>query len=489
MDYIRRDHRMGNQQNFDIAVLGGGPGGYPAAIHAAQTGKSVALIEAKDLGGTCLNRGCIPSKTLIANAEALKKVKEAEEFGIVTGSISFDFEKMVNRKERIVSRIRKSLEGLIASNQIKLFRGFGQFLSPKEIQVVGKDNLTIKADKVIIATGSEPRSMQAFPFDHERIHDSTSLLELRKLPKSLVIIGGGIIGCEFASLYSALDVEVTIVEMMATIIPTESHAVSSFLAKSFEKRGIKIHVSSLVEGIDRTAEGVAVKLAGGKRIEADIALVAVGRSLNTSGIGLEKAGVKLADNGMITVNEKMETNVPGIYAVGDIASKWWLAHVASHQGLVAAKNACGKEAHMNYNAVPSVIFTDPEIGSVGLSLEAAVKAGYDATVGAFPFQALGKAQATFQTEGFAQIVTDKHTGQILGAQVIGHEASSLVAEMTVAITNELTVESITETIHAHPTVAEVWLEAALQASETPLHMPPKTVKAPKAGEPPRQQKL
>lgn len=461
-------------QMFDVVVVGGGPGGYPAAIRAAQTGKSVALIEAKELGGTCLNRGCIPSKTLIANAEVLKRVREAEEFGITVGHVSFDFGKMVDRKNRIVQGLCKSLEGLIKSNKITLIRGFGKLTSQRNLKVTGENNLTINAGKIILATGSEPRTIPAFPFDYEKIHDSTSMLEIRTLPKSLAIIGGGVIGCEFASLYAALGVDVSLIEMMPTLLPMESRSVSSFLAKVFKAKGIKIFTNEAVTSVDKDQKGVHIKLAGGEEILAEMALVAVGRSLNTSGIGLEAAGVLTHPNGLVVVNEKMETSVPGIYAIGDIASKYWLAHVASHQGLVAAKNACGIPAHMNYNAIPSVIFTDPEIGSVGLSLEGAIAQGYDATVGAFPFQALGKSQAALQTEGFAQIVVDKATEQILGAQVVGHEASSLVSEMAVAVANELTVESITETIHAHPTVAEVWLEAALMASEHPLHMPPKS---------------
>lgn len=461
------------QKKFDIIVIGGGPGGYPAAIKAAQNGKSVALIETLELGGTCLNRGCIPSKTLISNAEVLKKIKTAEEFGISVGEVSFDYEKMIKRKNEVVNDVRKSLEGLIASNKITLFRGFGKFTSPHTVKIIGPDSAEIFGDKIIIATGSEPRAIPTFPFDYEFIHDSTSLLNLTKLPKRIAIIGGGIIGCEFASLFAAFDVKVSVIEMMPRILPMESPNVSDFLTKAFQKQGIDIETGALVIGIERKGTGITVELAGGKSIEADIALVAVGRQLNTSNIGLEKAGVRVEENGIIPVNDKMETNVPGIYAVGDIASKWWLAHVASHQGLVAAENASGKSAQMHYNAIPSVIFTHPEIGTVGYSLEQALNEGFQATVGAFPFHALGKSQATIQTEGFAQIVIDKKTGQILGAQVVGHDASTLVAEMAVAIANELTVESITHTIHAHPTVAEVWLEAALVANDTPLHIPPK----------------
>lgn len=460
-------------KRFDIAVIGSGPGGYPAAIKAAQNGKTVALIEAKEAGGTCLNRGCIPSKTLIASAEVLHKIQEAEDFGIKVGSVSFDYSKMVDRKDSVVGQIRKSLEGLIASNKITMFSGFGKLTSPTTIKITGKDNIEITADKIIIATGSEPRNIAAFPFDYQKIHDSTSLLEMRTLPKKLAIIGGGVIGCEFASLYAILGVEVTILEMMPRIIPMEAESVSNALTKAFKNKGIHIETSAAVEGIKTSEKGVTVQLSGGKTVEADIALVSVGRKLNTSDIGLEKAGVLVLDNGMVAVNDKMETSVPGIYAIGDIASKWWLAHVATHQGIIAAGNATGHPMRMHYNSVPSVIFTSPEIATVGLSLEQAQEQGYKATVGSFPFQALGKSQAALQTDGFAQIILDKTTGQVLGAQVVGHEASTLIAEMTIVITNELTVECITETIHAHPTVAEAWMEAAFLGEDAPLHWPPK----------------
>lgn len=464
------------KKKFDIAVLGGGPGGYPAAIKAAQSGKSVALIEAKDLGGTCLNRGCIPSKALIADAEVYQSAKTGEKRGILKGSAAYDYAKMAEHKNEVVSRLRKGVEGLVSANKITLFKGFGKFVSPKEIKVSGADNCIIEADSIIIATGSEPRSIPAFPFDYKKIHDSTSLLALESLPKSIVIIGGGVIGCEFASLYAGLDLTVTIVEMMPRLIPMEDEKVSAELTKAFQKKGIKVHTSAQVAKVESAKNGVTVHVNGKEAITADIVLVSVGRSLNTRDIGLEKAGVVVNDNGSITVDEKMETNVSGIYAIGDIASKWLLAHVATHQGLVAAANATGQHARMDYRAIPSVIFTHPEVATVGLSLEAAIKEGYPAIIGSFPFQALGRSLATSQSEGFAQIVLDKKTGQILGAQVVGHDASTLIAEMTVAIANELTIECIADTIHAHPTVSEAWLEAALVGMGIPLHWPPKTKK-------------
>lgn len=461
------------RNHFDVIVIGGGPGGYPAAIRAAHSGKAVALIEGKQMGGTCLNRGCIPSKALIACAEVYDRIKDAEEFGITIEKVSFDYAKMVLRKDEVVSKLRKSLEGLIAANKIKILKGYGKFIAPKEIKIIGEDNTVIRGDKIIIATGSEPRSIPAFPFDYNKIHDSTSLLDLKTLPQKIVIVGGGVIGCEFASLFAAFHVQVVILEMLPRILPMESISVSDALTKAFKKQGIIVETGVKVEDIDKTQKGISVRVAGNKTYEADIALVAVGRQMNTSNIGLDKAGVLVNENGLISVSDRMETNVPGIYAVGDIASKWWLAHVATHQGWVAGSNATGQVAHMRYDAVPNVIFTKPEIGTVGLSLEEAKEKGYEAVVGAFPFQALGKSQATDQTEGFAQIISDNRTGQILGAQVMGHEASALIAQMAVAVANELTIESITETIHAHPTIAEAWLEAAFIAAEMPLHFPPK----------------
>ncbi|KIC74159.1 Dihydrolipoyl dehydrogenase [Candidatus Protochlamydia amoebophila] len=463
-------------KKFDVAVLGGGPGGYPAAIRAAQRGKSVALIEAKELGGTCLNRGCIPSKALIAGAEVVDRIHEAKEFGIHVGEVNIDYAQLAFHKDRVIERMRKGLEGLMATNKITVFKGFGQFISPREIKIKGQDNTSITADQIIIATGSEPRNISAFPFDYERIHDSTSLLAMKTLPEKLIIVGGGVIGCEFASLYATLGVHVTILELLPRIISTEAIEVSQALTKAFIKRGIQVETGVKVQRIEQVEMGIQVQVEEGKHYVADCCLVAVGRSLNTKNIGLDKAGILVQENGMIAVNDKMQTNVDGIYAVGDIASKWWLAHVASHQGLIAADQICGKSSRMYYHAIPSVIFTHPEIATVGLSLEEATKRGYKAKVASFPFQALGKSQAALQAEGFAQIVVEEKSGQILGAQVVGYEASVMIAEMTLAIANELTVECVAETIHAHPTLPEAWLESALLGEGLPLHLPPKTQK-------------
>ncbi|NGX50301.1 MAG: Dihydrolipoyl dehydrogenase [Chlamydiae bacterium] len=464
---------MSEKQNFDLAVIGAGPGGYVAAIKAAQLGKKVALIEKNYLGGTCLNVGCIPSKALLSNAAILKKMKKAEEYGISVDKISFDYSKMSRRKDQVVEKIRKSLGGLIRSNKITIFMGTAKFESPKELKVLGEDNGWIHAEKIIIATGSHPIDIPAFPCDHKRILNSTSALELKELPKSIAIIGGGYIGCEFASLFAELGVKVTIIEALPAIVQAQGREISLALTSAFKKAAIEIRVGISVESIEERGSGLSVNLSGGEKIEVERALVAVGRGLSSEGLCLEKAGLKVGPKGAIEVNEKMETHVPGIYAIGDITAISMLAHVASHQGLVAAANAAGHEAVIDYHAIPSVIFTHPEIASVGLTAEMAEERGIDFTVGTFPFQALGKSIATIETEGFAQVLADRKTGEIIGAHVVGHDASSLIAEMSLAINNELTLDCIIDTIHAHPTVPEAWLEAALLANGTPIHFPPK----------------
>jgi dihydrolipoamide dehydrogenase len=467
---------MTEKQYFDVAVIGAGPGGYVAAIKATHAGKKVALIEKGDLGGTCLNVGCIPTKTLIAHAHVWEKIKHAADFGITTGSVSFNFAQMKERKDSVVAKMRKSLEGLIQSNQITIFRGEAQFTGPKELKVKGQNNAIIQAEKIIIASGSEPLDIAAFPCDHQKIFNSTSILGLTQLPKTLAVIGGGYIGCEFASLYAALGVKVIVLEALPSLVSLQGKAVSDALTASFKKQGIDVRTNVMVEGIDKSGNGVKVRLKDQPPVEADIALVAIGRKVVSQGLGLEHAGVLTGDKGAIAANEKMETNVPGIYAIGDVTGKVMLAHVASHQGIVAAVNATGGDAVMHYDAVPAVIFTMPEIAMVGMTLEQALEKGFAAAVGKFPFLALGKAVAAGETDGFAQVIIDKKTGQILGAQVVGHDASSLIGEMGLAIANELTVDCLNDTIHAHPTLPEAWMEAGLLAADTPIHFPPKIKK-------------
>ena len=464
------------RKQFDIVVIGAGPGGYVAAIKASQMGKSVALIEKQYFGGTCLNVGCIPTKTLIANALMLHKIKHASDFGIEVGSVSFDYSKMKTRKDGVVEKIKKGLEGLIKANGIAIFKGKAEFTGPSEIKVIGENNEIIAFKKAIIATGSEPLDIPAFPCDHKKIFNSSSILDLTTLPAKIAIIGGGYIGCEFACLFAELGVKVTVIEALPSILSLQGATVADTMTKAFMKKGMEIVTGAAVEKIDTQGSGVLVHVKGKDPIAADMALISIGRKIVSAGLGLEKAGILTDSKGAIPVDETMATSVPGIYAIGDVTGKFLLAHVASHQGVVAASNACGKLAYMHYEAIPSVIFTHPEVAAVGMSPEDAAKSGLEYTIGKFPFQALGKAVATMETEGFASIITEKKTGRILGALVIGEEAASLISEMALAISNELTIECISDTIHAHPTLPEAWLEAALLATDTPIHFPPKVKK-------------
>jgi dihydrolipoamide dehydrogenase len=464
---------MTTKERFDCAVIGAGPGGYVAAIRLAQEGKNVALIEKEYLGGVCLNCGCIPTKTLISSSEIVSKIKKADTFGISVSNLTIDFAKMKGRKDQVVEKIKKSLEGLILANKIKIIRGTAEFLSRTELKVLGENACIVEANSIIVATGSKPLDIKAFPCDHKRIFNSTSILEQTTLPKRLVVIGGGYIGCEFASLYAELGCEVTIIEALPQIITLQGQTLSNALTKRFKKMAINVETNVQVQTIENHPEHIKVILSDGRTIEADSALVAVGRAIDTKDLKLENAGISTGSRGEIIVDARMETSTKGIYAIGDVTMKAMLAHVASHQGLVAADNILGKKAVMHYHAVPAVIFTHPEIATVGYTLEQAKKEGYQAKSAMFPLQALGKAQAMAETDGFVEIVFEPTYHQILGAQIFGAGASDLIGEMTIAIQNELTLENIAETIHAHPTLAEGWMEASLIGLDRPIHFPPK----------------
>lgn len=461
------------KKHYDLVIIGSGPGGYVAAIRAAQRKLSVALVENRQAGGTCLNRGCIPSKALIANADLYRSMCNAKYHGIHVENLSFDYKSMAHQKDQIVNRIRQNLEQLIKKNQIDLIVGFGKFESSNCIKVLSDTPTFLEAKNVIIATGSEPKKVASMPFDYQYIHDSTSLLEITELPKSILIVGGGVIGCEFASLHNAFNSKVTILELLPALLNTEGQHVSEAIQASFEKKGIHVRTSTVVEKVLATKGGVTAYLANKEELRAECALIAIGRKYNSDQLGLEKAGVNIHPSGTIPVNEYLQTNQSHIYAIGDVTGKSLYAHVASHQGLIASDHAAGIANPMHYDVVPAAIFTDPEIGTIGLTLEKAIAQGYDATIGRFPFQALGKSQATGHTEGFSQVVISKSTGQILGAQVVGYGASVLIAEIALAMRAELTIESISDTIHAHPTIAEAWMESAFIANHLPLHLPPR----------------
>lgn len=459
------------QIDVDVVVLGGGPGGYPAAIRAAQHGLSVALVEADKVGGTCLHQGCIPTKALLASSAFYKSLAHAKEYGVEIAKYSLNYLLMWERKNRVIETMYTGLKSLLRSYPIQLIHGIGSFVEPTLIKVVGEHSTYIRAKHVILATGSRPRALARFPVDGTFIHDSTTLLAMQTLPKSLLIVGGGIIGAEFAALYAALGVKVTVVEMLSTLLPLHSPAISEAITRSFRRMNIEIHTQTAVEELQATKNGLQARLQNGTVLNSETALIAIGRTRNTDKLAVEKAGLPLERDGEIITNAHMQTAVPNIYAVGDITGAWWLAHVASHQGLIAADNAAGKNSAMDYRAIPSAVFTDPEVATVGMSLKEAQNLGYTVTSASYPFQALGKSNAAGHPEGFATLFIDKKTGAILGGEVVGDNASTLIAEIGLAITNELTLECLVETVHAHPTLPEAWLEAALLAEGLPLHWP------------------
>lgn len=458
-------------KEFDCVVIGSGPGGYVAAITAAQSGLNTALVEELHAGGTCLNRGCIPSKALITGAHLVSQLSHAKEFGIHIEGMSIDYSAMVRRKDTVVQGIRQGLEGLIRSNKISVFQGRGSLVSSTEVKVIGENTDILKTKKIIFATGSEPRPFPGVPFS-SRILCSTGILNLSSLPKTLAIIGGGVIGCEFASLFHALGVEVTLIEAMDQILPINNLEISKTITSEFTKRGIRVLTKASVSALQETESSVTMQI-NAQPETFDFVLVAIGRTFNTANLHLDKAGVICNDRGIIPVDDMMQTNIPNIYAIGDITGKCLLAHVASHQGIIAGKNASGHTKVMDYSAIPSVIFTTPEVAITGLSPYEAQQQNLPVKLTKFPFKAIGKAVAMGESQGFAAILSHETTQQILGAYVIGPHAASLIGEMTLAIRNELTLPCIYETIHAHPTLSEVWAEGAMLAANHPLHLPPK----------------
>ena len=458
---------------FDCVVIGAGPGGYVAAITAAQAGLKTALIEEREAGGTCLNRGCIPSKALLSAAEIVNQIRHANQFGIHVDNFSIDYPAMVQRKDSVVRSIRDGLNGLIRSNKITVFSGRGSLISSTEVKVLGETPSVIKARSIILATGSEPRAFPGIPFSPSspRILCSTGVLNLKELPQKLAIIGGGVIGCEFASLFHTLGSKVTVIEASQQILALNNPDISKTMLDKFSRQGLRFILGASVSAIQDMGERVRITINGNDE-EYDYVLVSIGRRLNTENIGLDKAGVICDERGVIPTDSTMRTNIPNIYAIGDITGQWQLAHVASHQGIVAARNIAGHRDEIDYSAVPSVIFTFPEVATVGLSPSVAQQQGIPVKITKFPFRAIGKAVAMGEADGFAAIISHETSQQILGAYVIGPHASSLISEITLAVRNELTLPCIYETIHAHPTLAEIWAESALLAVDTPLHMPP-----------------
>jgi dihydrolipoamide dehydrogenase len=460
--------------DYDLIIVGSGPGGYVAGIRAGQLGLKVAVVE-KDpkLGGTCLHRGCIPTKALLHTAELLDEARHGADFGVEIADPRLDMNKTQSYKRRVVDKNAKGIEFLFKKNKVDGIRGFGRFVGPHEVEVeLDGQRKRYRGKYLMVATGSVPRDIPIAPADGKRILNSDHILELEKVPQSLVVLGAGAVGTEFASIFTSFGSQVTLVEMLPRILPIEDEEVSAELERSLKKRGMKVMAGTQMTAVEKTNHGVRVKLQkDGKEtvIEADVLLVAVGRKPVTENLGLEALGIKV-DRGYIEVDGLMRTAVPHIYAIGDIVKTPWLAHVASAEGILAVEHMAGKEVHpINYDRTPSCTYCEPEVGSVGLTEAKAKERGYDVVIGKFPFSALGKASILGKTGGFVKVVRDKKYDELLGVHIIGPHATDLIAEAGVALQLESTVEELFRTMHAHPTLSEAVAEAAHAAWGHAIH--------------------
>ncbi len=462
-------------QSFDVVVVGTGPGGYVAAIRCAQLGLSVATVEDDRPGGVCLNWGCIPTKALLRNAEVVGLFQRAEEFGIKVGEWKADYAQAVQRSRRVADRMAKGVEFLFRKNKITLFPGRGTLQSARVVEVAGKGPAqTLEAKRaVILATGSEPRSLPGVTIDEKRVVSSTGAVTNEGRPGSLIVIGAGAVGIEFADIYAAYGASVTVLEALPRVLPVEDEEVSAQIARLFSRRAITIRTGVKVKGVTPGGSGVSVAVdAEGKTetLDADLVLMAVGRAARTRGLGLEGLAVA-TERGFVTVSPTMETSVKGVYAIGDMAGQQLLAHKAMAEGVVAAEAIAGQSPRpVDYGNVPSCTYCHPQVASIGLTEAAARAGGREIAVGKFPFTASGKAVAQGDTEGFIKVVADKATGELLGAHIVGPEATELIHEFAVGRTLEATLEEIVHTIHAHPTLSEAAFEATLAALGHPIHI-------------------
>lgn len=459
-----------------IAILGAGPGGYVAAIKAAQLGVQVTVIEDTEVGGTCLNKGCIPTKTLLATTELLHKTKNSIEFGIeISGQVTPNLSKIMERKNKVVSTQVKGIRSLFKSWGITLIEGRGMVISPEKIEVQKRDGSTdiVGADRIIIATGSRPAQLPIFPFDGDHILSSDDALTIKSVPKTLIIIGAGVIGCEFAFIFSELGADITMLEIMPRALSTEDPEISETLERELKKKKIKLMTGVKVTGVQGRHDGIHVYLEEGKELVAEKLLVSVGRALNSDGIGVEAVGIEKGPKGEIVVNEKMETNIGGMYAIGDVTGGLLYAHVASREGIIAAKNIIGADQKMDYSVVPATIFTSPEIATVGLKENQAVEKGIKVKTGHFQFRAIGKAHVMGEITGFIKVISDETSDRILGVHIIGPHASDLIHEAALAMKAGLKTKDIAETIHSHPTLSEGMMEAAEDVHGEAIHVPKK----------------
>jgi dihydrolipoamide dehydrogenase len=492
------------RQEFDLVVVGGGPGGYPAAIRAAQLGLRTALVEKERPGGVCLNWGCIPTKAMLRSADVLETMQHSAEFGVLADNVRLDYSAVVKRKERIVKGLTDGVAGLLKANGVTVVGGHARFVGPNAVDVVGvgdaplgaggplynappapdgRPQARLEGRNLIVATGSTPVLLPIPGIDLPGVVTSDGAFLLGEVPRRIVIIGASAVGAEWATMFHAFGAQVTMVELLPTLIPAEDADMGKALGRSFTKRGIKVQTGRTVSEI--TPAGPASKQGGALRVtvadpdgqnpeqvETDVVLVGVGRRPNTEGLDLERAGVVTDQRGWVQVDQQLRTSVAGVYGIGDVTGTVLLAHVASHQGLVAAGVIAGHPERMDYKAVPAATFTHPEVASVGLTEAKAKEAGYDVVAGRFPFTALGRAQTYGSTEGLVKVVADRKYGEVLGVHIIGPSASDLIPEGVLAMQLEATLTDIADTIHAHPTLGEGTMEAAMVALGLPVHTPP-----------------
>ncbi|TYB76432.1 dihydrolipoyl dehydrogenase [Bizionia myxarmorum] len=458
--------------SYDVAIIGSGPGGYVAAIRCAQLGLKTAIIEKyTTLGGTCLNVGCIPSKALLDSSHHYEDaIKHFEEHGIdIPGEIKVNLKQMIARKQSVVDTTTGGIDFLMKKNNIDVYQGLGSFKDATHIIIKGDKDTEIEAKNIIIATGSKPSNLPFITLDKERVITSTEALKLKEIPKHMIVIGGGVIGLELGQVYKRLGAEVTVIEYMDRIIPTMDAGLSKELNKVLKKQKFKINTSHKVKSVERIGDEVIVKADNkkGEEIEfkGDYCLVSVGRRPYTDGLNAEAAGVKLNERGQIDVNEHLQTSAKNIYAIGDVIKGAMLAHKAEEEGVFVAETIAGQKPHINYNLIPGVVYTWPEVASVGQTEEQLTEAGVEYKVGQFPMRALGRSRASMDLDGFVKILADKTTDEILGFHMVGARAADLIAEAVVAMEFRASAEDISRMSHAHPTFAEAIKEAALAATE------------------------
>ncbi|MEE4312671.1 MAG: dihydrolipoyl dehydrogenase [candidate division KSB1 bacterium] len=463
------------EQNYDLTVIGSGPGGYVAAIRASQLGMKVAVIEKEEVGGVCLNWGCIPTKALLKSAEMFHSLKRARDFGITAENVSFDFEKVIARSRRVATRLSKGVEYLFKKNQITLLKGHGRILAGNKIAIENGEGSTEKIGSrhTIIATGASPRSIPGIEIDGTHVITSREAMIPETVPESLIVIGAGAIGVEFAYFYNAFGCDVTIVEMMPSLLPIEDAEITKLLNTAFKKNRMKIHTGSMVKSVDVADGRVHVRISNGDEeteLNAEKALIAIGVQPNSENLNLESVGIE-TEKGWIKVDDHFRTNAPGVYAIGDIIGPPWLAHVASAEGINAVEKIAGlNPPPINYSSIPGCTYCQPQVASIGMTEEKAMENGHELKIGRFPFQANGKSLALGENQGIVKLIFDKKTDQLLGAHIIHAEATELINELSVVKHGELTAYDMIKSIHAHPTLSEALMEAAAAAHEEAIHI-------------------